>query len=202
MVLDEFLQAQDELLRFVEKDFLDVVLVMIPDSCRNAKHQVKPYGSYDMLKRNRIMGRQLEEKPFSGSSSGPGSNGAKAAQIPRLGVIPLCHASEDACNVASNNCSGHGQCYLKYGTTGDEGRACFSCGCVPTVTQNENGKRTIYWGGPACSKEDISAQFWLLAGFSVILVGLVSWAISMLFAVGQERLPGVIGAGVSGPKAR
>jgi len=200
---DELLQGQDELLRFVKKDLLDVVFVMISESSRNSKSPVRPYGTYDMPQKSRVAGRHLEEEPMSGSfSSGQVSKEAKAYQSAPTGIIPLCHASEDACNVATNNCSGHGQCYLKYGTTGDEGRACFTCGCVPTVIDSEAGKNTIYWGGPACSKQDISAPFWLLGGFSVVLMGVVGWAISMLFAVGQEKLPGVIGAGVSGPKAR
>lgn len=40
--------------------------------------------------------------------------------------------------------------------------------------------------------------FWLLAGFSVLMAGLVSWGIGMLLTMGNEELPSVIGAGVSG----
>jgi len=35
------------------------------------------------------------------------------------------------------------------------------------------------------------------------MMGLVGWAIGMIFSIGEEKLPGVIGAGVSsnrGPK--
>ena len=63
------------------------------------------------------------------------------------------------------------------------------------------GQRTTYWGGAACQKEDVSSQFWILAGFSVLLMGLVGWAIGMMFSIGNEKLPGVIGAGVA-PKTR
>lgn len=40
--------------------------------------------------------------------------------------------------------------------------------------------------------------FWLLAGFSVLMASLVSWGIGMLLTMGNEELPSVIGAGVSG----
>jgi hypothetical protein len=95
---------------------------------------------------------------------------------------------------------------LKYGSAagnGSAGDACFTCGCVPSVVKTKNdGRLTTYWGGAACSKQDVSTQFWLLASFSVLLVGLVSWAIGMMFQIGNEKLPGVISAGVSGAKAR
>ena len=45
-------------------------------------------------------------------------------------------------------------------------------------------------------------QFWLLALFSVGMVGLVSFAVGQVMGMGGEELPSVIGAGVSGPVAR
>lgn len=88
----------------------------------------------------------------------------------------------------------------------DASRACFTCGCVPqNVTFKLEGNRTgsniIYWGGSACQKKDVSGPFWLIAIFSVVMVGLISWAIGLLYSIGEETLPGVIGAGVSS-KAR
>jgi len=56
-----------------------------------------------------------------------------------------------------------------------------------------------YWGGPACQKKDISVQFWLFVGSGIILAFLVSAGIGMLYSMGSEELPSVIGAGVSGP---
>ncbi|KAK1918310.1 hypothetical protein P3342_001228 [Pyrenophora teres f. teres] len=60
-------------------------------------------------------------------------------------------------------------------------------------------KKVTYWGGPACQKKDISTQFWLFVGSGVILAFLVSSGIGMLYSMGAEELPSVIGAGVSGP---
>jgi len=51
-----------------------------------------------------------------------------------------------------------------------------------------------------CQKEDISTQFWLIAGFTITIIGAVTFAIGLLFSVGEEKLPGVIGAGVSRSK--
>lgn len=57
-----------------------------------------------------------------------------------------------------------------------------------------------HWAGGACSKQDISVQFWLFAGFTISLLTILYLAIGMLFSVGEEKLPGVIGAGVSRSK--
>lgn len=64
------------------------------------------------------------------------------------------------------------------------------------------GVKTIEWAGPACSKKDVSMPFWLLAGISIALVATVSWGVGLLFSIGQEELPSVIGAGVAGPRAQ
>ena len=47
-----------------------------------------------------------------------------------------------------------------------------------------------------CQKEDVSVQFWLIAGSTIALVGAVTFAIGLLFSVGEEKMPGVLGAGV------
>ncbi len=112
----------------------------------------------------------------------------------------LCHASLEVCTNATNSCSGHGECYKKYGPAdGESGAACYTCGCKPS--SHSDGTGVVYWGGAACQKRDISSQFWLLASFSVLLMGLVGWAIGMMYSIGNEKLPGVIGAGVA-PKTR
>lgn len=124
----------------------------------------------------------------------------------RPALLPVCFATLKACTSATSNCSGHGECKLKYGSeteTAKDKSACFACQCSHSIVHNKDKTfKTTYWGGPACSKQDVSGPFWLLAIFSVVMMGLVGWAIGMMFAIGEEKLPGVIGAGVSGPKAR
>ena len=123
---------------------------------------------------------------------------------PITGVPALCYSSLDSCISSTKNCSGHGECYKKYGSADDTdaSRACYTCGCIAQneTFSMENGKRGFIitnWGGAACQKSDVSGPFWLIATFSVVMVGLVSWAIGLLFSIGEEKLPGVIGAGVS-----
>lgn len=71
------------------------------------------------------------------------------------------------------------------------------------MRESADGKvQTTYWGGPACQKRDVSVQFWLIALFSVGMVGLISFAVGQVWSMGDEELPSVIGAGVSGPVAR
>lgn len=62
--------------------------------------------------------------------------------------------------------------------------------------------KTTYWAGSACQKRDVSVEFWLLALFTVAMVGVVGFAVGSIWGMGEEQLPSVIGAGVSGPVRR
>jgi hypothetical protein len=70
------------------------------------------------------------------------------------------------------------------------------------VEERADGKKTTRWGGPACQKKDVSIEFWLIVGFTVGMVFLVTFAIGTVWDMGSEELPSVIGAGVSGPSTR
>lgn len=111
-------------------------------------------------------------------------------------LYPSCFSSQNACNSATNNCTGHGVCENKW-SQGTE-KSCFSCRCLATTEKQADGRPSIYhWGGGACQKQDISTPFWLFAGFTIIMLSIVGFCINLLFQVGEEPLPGVIGAGVS-----
>ncbi|KAK7430176.1 hypothetical protein QQZ08_003361 [Neonectria magnoliae] len=116
-----------------------------------------------------------------------------------IGSIPSCFNSKDSCSTGTGNCSGRGSCLNKYAKTdGSDGKeVCFTCHCLSTSSGNGS---VTHWAGPACTKADISVQFWLFAGFTIVMIGVLSLAIGMLFSVGEEKLPGVIGAGVSRSK--
>ncbi|KAJ5677446.1 uncharacterized protein N7477_003079 [Penicillium maclennaniae] len=119
-------------------------------------------------------------------------------------LAPVCHVSNSSCAEATNGCSGHGSCYLKYGS-GEEGStgSCYACRCQQTVVRKSDGSiQKFQWGGPACQKKDISSPFFLIAGVSVLAVLMVGSAIGMLFSMGQQELPSVISAGVGGTKAQ
>jgi hypothetical protein len=193
---------------------MNTVIVLMPSTTRLSKSSKKPYGTYEVPSQVNLGRRQATEEIISESiavaSSPPimppknfaikASN--SSSNITLKGPQKVCHETIEGCNYATNGCSGNGACFQKYG-------GCFTCGCVP---QNETyyvGDRdhlkarntTVTYGGPACNKKDVSGPFWLITVFTIVMVGLVSWAIGMMFSIGEEKLPGVIGAGVSS-KAR
>lgn len=94
-------------------------------------------------------------------------------------------------------------CVDKYAAATSDGksgdRQCFVCSCKSTKTGTSDNQHT-HWGGAYCQKIDVSSPFWLLAGTSILLMGVVAGCIGLLFSVGEEKLPGVIGAGVSRSK--
>ena len=125
---------------------------------------------------------------------------------PLPGILPSCFTSLSACQSQTRNCTGHGACTKKYtdSTAGESPYAnCYVCQCSATIIKNDDGGiSTTYWGGPACQKKDVSVQFWLIALFSVAMVALISFAVGTVWTMGDEELPSVIGAGVSGPVKR
>ncbi|KAK8064211.1 hypothetical protein PG996_008863 [Apiospora saccharicola] len=154
----------------------------------------------------------LTDKTTSAATKPAAANKAKASTSPakaanpfndkdgknkkKNAIYPSCFQSQNACNSATNNCTGHGVCENKW-SQGTE-KSCFSCRCLATTEKQADGRPSIYhWGGGACQKQDISTPFWLLAGFTIIMLSIVGFCINLLFQVGEEPLPGVIGAGVS-----
>lgn len=137
------------------------------------------------------------------STSATSTSPAKAqfADTPLRGIVPACFGSLSACQEGTRNCSSHGECVAKFKT---EDGTCFTCACtIPEVRTNPDGsKKTTRFGGPACNKKDVVMPFWLFAGFAVVMAGLLSYGIGLLYSIGNEELPSVIGAGVSGPRAK
>ena len=133
---------------------------------------------------------------------GASSNKTYNQTAPLRGILPGCFASLSACQSMTRNCTGHGSCVLSHTDkdAGDLGGKCYSCACKADVRTNADGtKKTTRWGGPACQKKDIVMPFWLISSFSVFMMFLVSWGIGLLYTMGSQELPSVIGAGVSGP---
>lgn len=142
---------------------------------------------------------ETPEAAETSESPAPTSTHGNDPIFPKPKHLPACFKSLDSCESATKNCSGHGSCMDKWsvgeGVSGSE--VCFTCYCLSTVSKQ--GSLT-HWAGAACTKKDISVEFWLFAGFTLALLGILSLAIGMLFSVGEEKLPGVIGAGVSRSK--
>ncbi|CZR55015.1 uncharacterized protein PAC_04901 [Phialocephala subalpina] len=213
--IDELMATQERLTRFAKKEEMNVVVVLMPEASRLSKNKANPYGSYDKISQSPIIKRSKPtEEPITETGFSAPLHYSKQVQMsnvsgnstfkPITGIPPLCHASKDSCISATNNCSGHGECYKKSGGSSEGKGGCYTCFCKPTLVEipypggEKNGTTLQYWGGSACHKKDISDSFWLISIFVVVLVGVTTWAIAMIFSIGEEKLPGVIGAGVSG----
>jgi hypothetical protein len=195
------------LIKSSAKEGFDLTIVLMPYSSRNAKRSENPYGAFHAGRSS--PGEEVLSKPVAFVTSEPESASSQVEPVRQpvttRGIIPTCHTSLDSCIEATSNCSGHGSCFLKF-TSKDEdaetGTSCYACGCEATIVKTDSGIQKTYWGGSACQKKDISVPFFLLFGFTILLVGMVSWAIGMLYSIGEEKLPSVIGAGVAPSKAR
>lgn len=184
----------------------------MPPSSKNKKGQASSYGTYNVPK-NVLLAREQPEEPLSvvvDASESPSTSipqpsqpqTLKASAFPKAS-LPICHHNNETCISATNGCSGHGTCYLKFKSHDidkKEPDECWACRC--SVTRLKSNKRDLYWGGSACQKQDVSTPFWLIAGFTIVMVTTISWGIGLMYGIGEEELPSVIGAGVAGPRAQ
>ncbi|KAF2218020.1 hypothetical protein CERZMDRAFT_119593 [Cercospora zeae-maydis SCOH1-5] len=196
-----------------------ITAITTPADAETSRNEGKfQWGTYEMpTKKSMLQKRQrlAAEAPLSMSTDSSTTEPSENTAVPNFqannttplrGILPACFTSESACESATRNCTGHGKCGLKYhdadslGPGGQTGLDCWSCQC--TKPKSEAGKKTTVWGGPACQKKDVSVEFWLIALFTVAIIGLVSFAIGTIWEMGSQELPSVIGAGVSGPTAR
>lgn len=187
-----------------------VTVVLMPPASPHSKRSANPYGSYrraPIPEARREATEALLSLSASTPSSGPHTSDAEdVVSIQQeddksaiRGILPKYYKSNATCQEKTRDCSGHGWC-------AELRKGAFGCKCVPTIVHvgedhgMEEGKRQVtYWGGPACQKRDISTPFWLFAGSGVLLAFLISAGIGLLYSMGSEELPSVIGAGVSGP---
>lgn len=196
---------------------LDITVVTMPSSSGNSKRRVvSPYGDYDMP--SAIEARRNRQNPEALLSLTPEpSTSPKAeAEYPDLedfpvftsekksngtvrGILPPFFNSLASCEKLTLNCSGHGECKLLHKAQDKTQQDRFGCACSPTIIGKGNARKVTNWGGPACQKKDISTPFWLFVGTGVMLAFLISTIIGMMYSIGSEELPSVIGAGVSGP---
>lgn len=188
-------------------------IVLMPPASNHVKRTSNAYGSY-AVPNNILKTRQGQAEealslthieaayPPVMDKMGLHEHRASNDSAQRKAILPICHSTKKACIAATGNCSGHGTCYNKYNRTSSdsEDKGCWACGCSKKGTIRSN--RTTHWGGPACSKEDISGPFFLLAGLTIALVAVITWGVGLMYSIGQEDLPSVIGAGVAGPTAR
>ncbi|KAF1941611.1 hypothetical protein EJ02DRAFT_377347 [Clathrospora elynae] len=198
-----------------------LTVVMMPASASRSKRSANPWGTYDLPS---VETRRQNPEAVLSSNPSP-STSPKVSDFedlpvimqannkaPVRGILPSCFNSLNACQSRTHNCSSHGECKLLHKGRGSGSKQqssdCYGCACSPTIQHvgedkgMESKRKVTYWGGPACQKRDISVQFWLFVGTGVILAFLVSSGIGMLYSMGAEELPSVIGAGVSGPSRK
>ncbi|KAK7545535.1 hypothetical protein IWX49DRAFT_563483 [Phyllosticta citricarpa] len=192
-----------------------LTFIAMPPGSGRTKRSDKPWGHYEMPgKRSASPAASRSESILSDFASDMieslndtiksgkiGTSHVEAAN-PLKGILPACFSSQAACDTATNSCMGRGKCVKKYTDKDNNNKACFACKCAPQVNKTKAGTKTTYYGGPACQKKDVSVPFWLFAGFAVAIAFTVSWGIGLLYSMGEEELPSVIGAGVSGPSSR
>ncbi|KAK8183032.1 hypothetical protein IWZ00DRAFT_513474 [Phyllosticta capitalensis] len=185
-----------------------LTFVAMPPASGRTKRSDKPWGHYEMpvkrsaspVKSESIISDFAAEmiETLNETTSKFGSSHAQAAN-PLRGILPACFSSQAACDTATNSCMGRGKCVKKYTDKDNNNKACFACKCAPQLNTTKAGTKTTYYGGPACQKKDVSVPFWLFAGFAVAIAFTISWGVGLLYSMGEEELPSVIGAGVSGP---
>lgn len=165
---------------------METTLVLIPESTRSS--------GIDAWSSSPLRRRETEEVMTELDETAPTPEATSAAQPAspfathiKDSAIPACFSSQSACQTATGNCSGHGSCDNKYPGVKD----CFYCNCSKYTAEDSH-----HWAGATCSRQDVSAPFWLFAGVTLVLLGILSFAVTLLFNVGEEKLPGVIGAGV------
>jgi hypothetical protein len=204
-------ELENTFARLVKQDTWSITALI---TCRGgdseSADEPSVWGTYEMpsqqfLKKRAVKEQPLIEKKRPESSSNKASLGALAKKNATIirGILPACFHSLAECERRTQNCSGHGQCRKEYhDKSAPVPYDCFSCKCGNTTTKHNDLISTTYWSGPACQKKDVSVEFWLIVLFTVGLVFLIGFAVGQIWEMGDEQLPSVIGAGVSGPTAR
>ncbi|KAE9964630.1 hypothetical protein BLS_008185 [Venturia inaequalis] len=194
-----------------ESDGSSLSIVFMPSSSKCSKHATNAYGLNLSKRAAKAQREQIlsESKPSAAKpSSTVESTSPFLATKVLKGAIPTCFSSKHNCETGTNNCTSHGSCILKFSADVKNSDGvmtksdCYGCACKDDVKKNKEGEKTTRFGGAACNKKDIVMPFWLIGGSSVLLIFIVSWGMGLLYSMGSEELPSVIGAGVSGPKAR
>jgi len=210
--LDSLRVGFEGLARLASEEMLVATVVLMPLEHHCSK-QSKNHYNVKRAQPAAKMRRQESEEPLevtSNETTSPSQttasfSPAQATGTLPLGPIPTCFATESDCVKGTNNCTGHGVCSLKYNLTTENGMPnnCFGCICSADVITNPDGsQRTTRFGGGACQKKDIVAPFWLLTGTTIFFISIISFAVGLLYTMGNAELPSVIGAGVSGPRPK
>ncbi|KAH6657333.1 hypothetical protein BKA67DRAFT_554993 [Truncatella angustata] len=182
-------------LRSLASSNMETTLILAPVGTTSDKVARRDFFETEavMTEPSKIQTTSGSSKPASSKNNDQDQSFKPLPFVAKTGSLPACFASKNSCETATSECSGHGACLNKFAAGAET--ACFACHCQKT--HEGNSKSIWYWGGVACQKQDVSVPFWIFVGFTLFMVGAVGFSINLLFNVGEEKLPGVIGAGVS-----
>jgi len=201
--LSDLTNQASSLAKLAASGEMETTILLFPASSQNSKANKWSDKSQELRRRQaeQVISALDEEQPVeSNPPTSPVASDDDQIFYISSKKAPACFESEDSCKSGTNECSSRGKCVDKYAKPdGSKGKkSCFVCSCLST--ENKDTGSVTHWAGPTCAKQDVSTPFWLFAGFTLVMVGILSLSIGMLFSVGEEKLPGVIGAGVSRSK--
>ncbi|KAF7550118.1 hypothetical protein G7046_g8122 [Stylonectria norvegica] len=193
-ILNEFFQQIPRLSILAKTGQMETTVVLLPSKSTSAQQWSEKSQELRRRQAETVLASVDETAEPSAAPTSPVED-KPVFKAPRASV-PACFTSLDSCSQGTGNCTGHGSCVNKYANMdGSEGKeVCYTCHCLATVSKQGS---VTHWAGHSCSRQDISVQFWLFAGFFLAIISVLYLAIGMLYGVGEEKLPGVIGAGVS-----
>lgn len=186
------------LIHLAASDNVESTVLVLPVHSSLKKSSPKSYKKTELRKRAESpLDLPIADIPSHSEATTFKSNKSSNATHPLPKVIPQYFTSLDACNNMTNSCSGHGYCKKVHRTN-------YMCSCNSTIvrTNKDGSTKSVKWGGNACQKKDVSAEFILFAGFGLFFTAVVVGGIGMLYSMGSQELPSVIGAGVVGPRAQ
>jgi hypothetical protein len=198
-VLKDLESTLEKLRRFSKSGEMEAAIVLLPTVAETSASDSWSDKPQDLRRRQAEVPMSTShdvEPPVSSDTTPVDKHPVFVASSSK---IPACFTTEDACTTGTRNCTGHGVCRNKWAKAdgSDAKEVCYMCHCMSTAT---NSSGVTHWAGATCSKVDVSVPFWLFAGVTLAMIGVVTMAVGMLFSVGEEKLPGVIGAGVSKSK--
>ncbi|SPO02497.1 uncharacterized protein DNG_05170 [Cephalotrichum gorgonifer] len=204
-IIEAFQKATSKLAHFAKSGEMETTVLLLPESSRSSR--VNSWSSHPTELRRRQAETIFsdEETPSSTAAATSAPTSAPTSVLPgpvNPDAIPRCFQTYDSCVSSTGNCSGHGLCEDTWAPKDEDGNripakdgewACFTCQCKGT---NDDKGRTTRWAGSVCEKVDVSTPFALFVGFAILMLGILTAAIGLLYSVGEQPLPGVLSAGV------
>lgn len=197
-VLDDLTRQVGNLAKLARSGEMETTVILLPASA-SASRWAEPTAHMHRRQASEAhisaYGKTVETSSSSASSKNDEEGSVFYKSSPSASAsksVPACFSSEESCLSGTDSCSGHGTCTNRFPKSKD---ACFTCHCLSTV--NEKSGSLTHWAGKTCAKQDISTPFWLFGGFALLMATILTLSIGMLYSVGEEKMPGVLGAGVS-----